>query len=207
MQKRNLGRFLVVVVGIAVLGAILGAGEARAQITYVGQIILVPLGYCPLGFAEANGQLLPIAPNAVLFNLLGTTYGGDGVTNFALPDLRGRVPINVGQGSGLTNRNLAESAGEEAHTLTIAELPAHTHAFSLGASTTIATDAQPSAARVLSTSALGDRQFTGVAPNTTLAAGTTGSAGTGSTHNNMQPYLVLRYCVSLFGIFPPPPGP
>ena len=184
------------------LAGTLGAREARAQQFYLGQVILVGFNFCPNGFMEANGQLLSITQNAALFSLLGTTYGGNGQTDFALPDLRGRVAIDNGQGSGLSDRVQGEVGGEESHTLTINELPAHVHSFTLGASTALATDAQPSPARVLSTSALGDRQFTSVAPNTTLAAGATGSAGGGSPHNNMQPYLVMKYCIAVVGIFP-----
>lgn len=205
MKKIIAGRFVVVVVALAALGTMWGAGQAQAQNYFIGEVILVPYTFCPQGFAETNGQLLSIAQNTALFSLLGTTYGGNGQTNFALPDLRGRAPIHVGQGPGLTDRILGESAGEETHTLTVPELPAHAHTFSLGASTTIATDAQPSAARVLSTSALGDRQFTSAAPNTTLAAGTSGTTGGSQPHNNMQPYLVMRYCIALQGIFPSRP--
>lgn len=202
MHTRHPSRSVVVLVGLAVLAMALGAGHAQAQTTFLGEIILVPYSFCPKGFAEADGALLSINQNQALFSLLGTTFGGDGQTTFALPDLRGRVPIDQGQGPGLTGRILGEVGGEEAHTLTVNEMPAHAHSFGLGASTAIATDAQPSPARVLSTSALGDRQFTGAAPNTTLAAGTTGAAGGGQPHNNMQPYLVMRYCIALQGVFP-----
>jgi microcystin-dependent protein len=205
MRTRHPKRSVVVLVGFAVLATALGAGHAQAQTTFLGEIILVPYTFCPNGFAETDGSLLPINQNQALFSLIGTTFGGDGVQTFALPDLRGRVPIDQGQGPGLTGRILGETGGEEAHMLTVNEMPAHTHSFGLGASTAIATDAQPSPLRVLSTSALGDRQFTSAAPNTTLAAGTTGAAGGGQPHNNMQPYLVMRYCIALVGVFPSRP--
>ncbi len=205
MRKGHSSRSVVVFAGLAALVTALSAGQAQAQTYYLGEIILVPYGFCPNGFAETDGSLLSIVQNQALFALVGTTFGGDGQTTFGLPDLRGRVPIDVGQGAGLTTRTLGELGGEEAHTLTLNELPAHAHSFGLGASTTIATDAQPSGARVLSTSALGDRQFTSAAPNTTLAAGVTGSAGGGLPHNNMQPYLVMRYCIALQGVFPSRP--
>jgi microcystin-dependent protein len=207
MPKRNPGRSVIVVLGLAALATAFGAGQARAQATnpFLGEIIMVGFNFCPTGWAAASGQLLAINQNQALFSLLGTTYGGTGNTDFALPNLNGRVPIGPGTSTSGTSFTLGQTGGEETHTLTVNELPAHAHGFSLGASTTIATDAQPSAARVLSTSALGDRQFTSLAPNTTLAAGTSAAAGGGQPHNNMQPYLAITYCIAMVGVFPTHP--
>lgn len=207
MRKSKPDRSVVVVVGLAVLVAALTTGEARAQATdpFLGEVIIVGFNFCPNGWAPASGQLLAINQNQALFALLGTTYGGNGTTNFALPNLNGRVPIGPGTSTTGTSFTLGQTGGEETHTLSLSEVPPHTHSFALGGSTTTATDAQPSAARVLSTSALGDRQFTGTAPNTTLAPGTTGSAGGGQAHNVMQPYLTITYCIAMVGVFPSHP--
>src|SRR6266568_2255274 len=102
---------------------------------FLGEIILVPYNFAPQGWAFCEGQLLSIAQNTALFSLLGTTYGGDGRTTFALPDLRGRVPIHFGQGPGLPNYNLGDKAGEESHTLTQSELAVHVHAPIAGSNT------------------------------------------------------------------------
>ena len=106
------------------------APRAVAQEPLLGEIKWVPYNFTPKGWAECDGQLLPISQNTALFSLLGTTYGGDGRTTFALPDLRGRVSVHVGQGLGLSNRQLGEIGGEETHTMTIAEMPSHDHGVS-----------------------------------------------------------------------------
>lgn len=113
--------------------AVLLAGlstPAAAQDPFLGEIRWVPYNFAPRGWASCDGQLLPIAQNTALFSLLGTTFGGNGQTTFALPDMRGRMPIHVGQGPGLTERHLGESAGNETHTLSVSEMPAHDHGLS-----------------------------------------------------------------------------
>ena len=150
--------------------------------------------FAPKGWALCNGQLLPINQNQALFSLLGTTFGGDGRVNFALPDLRGRTPIHVGSG-----HTLGERGGEQAHTLSIAELPMHTHV--LNASSTDGNAAVPSAG-VLARSAT---QL--YAPPANLAAMNAGSStniGGSQAHLNMQPFLTLNFCIALQGIFPSP---
>jgi microcystin-dependent protein len=143
-----------------------------------------------------NGQLLPINQNQALFSLLGTTYGGDGRVNFALPDLRGRVPIHVGNG-----HTLGERGGEAAHTLSIAELPVHIHGAQ--ATTAVANTNIPTNATLIASSAPNDF-YTGPAALTPLANGTIGNSGGSQPHENMQPYLTLSWCIALQGIFPSP---
>lgn len=147
--------------------------------------------FAPKGWALCNGQLLPINQNQALFSLLGTTYGGDGRVNFALPDLRGRTPIHTGQG-----HTLGERGGEQAHTLSIAELPVHTHAYM----------AQPAAGNQLPAAGALLAQASNVyrTPDnfTTLQPGTIGNVGGSQAHLNMEPFLVLTFCIALQGIFP-----
>lgn len=192
---------------VAVVWAGIGATTARAQATepFLGEIILVGFNFCPVGWAPANGQIMSIAQNTALFSLLGTFYGGDGIQTFALPDLRGRVPIGNGQGPGLQNYSIGQLGGEEAHTLTTAEIPPHTHGFSLMASSTHGSQSVPTTGAALASSAGGDRQFTLSLPNTAIAGGTTLPAGSGLPHNNMQPYLAMTYCIAVNGVFPSRP--
>ena len=159
---------------------------------FIGQIILFAGNFAPRGYAVCAGQLLPIAQNTALFSLLGTTYGGNGQTTFALPDLRGRAPLGTGQGPGLSNRTLGEVSGEESHTLTVGELPQHAHLPQVAngdQTTNRAAGSVPANGGVYSTS-----------PNASGA--TTGLAGGSQPHNNLQPYLGLNYCIALEGIFP-----
>lgn len=161
---------------------------------FLSEIRIMSFVFAPKGWALCNGQLLPISQNQGLFSLLGTTFGGDGRVNFALPDLRGRTPIHVGSG-----HTLGERGGEQAHTLSIAELPTHTHVLS--ASSTDA-DAPVPTNFVLARST---SQFYG--PTTNLVATNAGSvANTGGSqaHLNMQPFLTLSFCIALQGIFPSP---
>jgi microcystin-dependent protein len=174
------------------------AHSAKAQEQYLGEIKLVGFNFAPLGFAQCNGQILSIAQNSALFSLLGTTYGGDGRSNFALPDLQGRVAIGMGNGAGLSPRVLGETGGQESVTLTIAQLPAHSHPI-LAASTEAAVSSPSNAvmagkARVPLYNAIGSAD-TAMAP--------TGSAGGNQPFNNMQPFLALNYVIALEGIYPP----
>jgi microcystin-dependent protein len=183
---------------------------------YVGQIILVGFNFAPVGWFPCDGRLLPIAQYDVLFNLIGTTYGGDGQTTFALPDLRGRVPIGMGAGPGLSQRTIGEIGGSETVTLAGTQIPSHTHAIdnsALTASVACQTGAGNSQSPVGNVPA---REAAGVTlPYSTqsrdatmggaLGAGTsvaTASTGGSGGHDNMQPHAVLQYCISAFGVFP-----
>lgn len=165
---------------------------------FLSEIRIMSFVFAPKGWALCNGQLLPINQNQALFSLLGTTYGGDGRVNFGLPDMRARVPIHVGEG-----HTLGERAGEQAHTLSIAELPTHTHV----ASGTNANATQPAAApnNTANVYARSGQQMYGPATNlTAMSPSMVGTTGGSQAHQNMQPYLTLSYCIALQGIFPSP---
>jgi microcystin-dependent protein len=160
---------------------------------YVGEIRMFAGNFAPAGWMFCEGQLLPISEYETLFNLIGTTYGGDGQSTFALPDLRGRVPLHFGNGF-----TLAETGGVETVTLTVSQVPAHTHAF-LGTSSV--SSATGPGGNVLAESTL-LTMFQNGAPTIAMANGTTTSTGGSQPHDNFQPYLCVDFIISLFGIFP-----
>jgi len=162
---------------------------------YVGEIRLFAGNFAPAGWAFCDGQLLPISENETLFNLIGTTYGGDGQSTFALPDLRGRVPLH--QGNGVI---LAEQGGAESVTLTIAQIPAHAHGFM--ASSAPANSPNPGG-HVLAETLTTTPYYSGP-PAVALAPASVLNSGGSQPHDNLQPYLCLNYIISLFGIFPSP---
>jgi len=151
--------------------------------------------FAPRGWAFCDGQLLNISQNDALFSLLGTIYGGDGRTTFRLPDLRGRVPIHTGSGGGLTPRNIGTRSGAESVTLTVNDLPVHTH--QLRANSSPANEHNPVGNRLASASV-----YIGNAPNEDMAPAAIGNTGGGQTHANLQPYLCVNFIISLLGIFP-----
>lgn len=161
---------------------------------FLSEIRMMSFGFPPKGWALCNGQFLPINQNQALFSLLGTTFGGDGRVNFALPDLRGRTPIHVGGG-----HTLGERGGEPAHTLSIAELPQHAHVLS-GANVA-ASSAIPSGTTVLANS-VAYEAYRSPTALTTLNPGTIANVGGSQAHLNMQPFLTISFCVALQGIFP-----
>lgn len=167
---------------------------------FLGEIRPFGFTFAPSGWALCNGQLLSIAQNSALFSLLGTTYGGNGTTTFALPDLRGRVPMHVGNGAGLSPRTLGESGGQEAVTLLTTQIPAHSHP---GVSPPCSTD-DPNSGSPLNNfpAAVGTSIYSTTSNATMGAGGTTGLTGGGQPHSNVQPYLVINFCICLFGIFP-----
>ena len=159
---------------------------------FLSEIRIMSFGFAPKGWALCNGQLLPINQNQALFSLLGTTYGGDGRVNFGLPNLQGRVPIHTGGGF-----SLGETGGETAHTVTTAEMPAHTH-FAQASS-------QPAEVSIATNQAyLGavNNAYAAPANLVGMAASEIGNAGGSQPHENMQPYLTLSFCIALQGIFP-----
>ena len=160
---------------------------------FLAEIRMMSFGFPPKGWALCNGQLLPINQNQALFSLLGTTFGGDGRVNFGLPDLRSRVPIHVGGG-----HTLGERAGEQAHTLTVAELPTHTHV--VAASSTATSGVATPNGNYLGGANNAYHAPTG--PLSTLRPDAVGNTGGSQAHLNMQPFLTLSFCIALQGIFP-----
>jgi len=173
---------------------------------FIAQISLFPFNFPPKGWALCEGQLMPISQNTALFALLGTIYGGNGTSNFALPDLQGRVPNNQGQGPGLSLYDIGESAGSEEVTLLSTQMPAHRHAmFGMPAS---ATSASPSGNLLAMGHGSGRggafnvNDYAAGVGNTKLSSQTVGIAGGSQPHNNLQPYLTLNFCIALQGVFP-----
>jgi microcystin-dependent protein len=163
---------------------------------FLSEIRLMSFGFAPKGWAQCNGQLMQINQNQALFSLLGTTFGGDGRTTFALPDFRARTPIHVGSG-----HTLGEKGGEQAHTLSIGELPQHLHVLNASAAT--GTSAIPSNSVGLATSA-NYEQYRGATTLVAMNPGSVTSVGGSQAHENMQPYLTINFCIALQGIFPSP---
>ena len=161
---------------------------------FLSEIRIMSFAFAPKGWALANGQLMPINQNQALFSLLGTTFGGDGRVNFGLPDIRGRVPIHVGSG-----HTLGERGGEQAHTLSIAEIPTHVHVAN---ASSVATGGNANGTgRFLGG---GNNVYHAPASLTSMTPGTLASTGGSQAHLNMQPFLTLSFCIALQGIFPSP---
>lgn len=177
---------------------------------FIGQIILVGFNFAPRGYATCDGQLIAIAQNTALFSLLGTMYGGNGQTTFALPDLRGRVPIHAGMGPGLSLYTQGQAGGEQSHTLISTEIPAHTHSVTIApaCSTEDATQGSPKNGYPAVANGSGGTPVNAygasASPSSNMAGTTAVSAAAGGNqpHNNLQPYLTLNYCIALEGIFP-----
>ena len=172
---------------------------------FVAEIRIFPFNFPPTGWAFCDGQLLPLSQNTALFSLLGTTYGGNGKSNFALPDMQGNAPMQPGQGQGLSLRDLGEASGVESITLLVSEIPVHTH--TMRAHNADQADAQnPSSTTSLAQSANGFAYQTNTSASLApLNASALSPAGGGLPHNNMQPYLTLNFCIALQGIFPQRP--
>lgn len=166
---------------------------------FIGEIRLASFNFAPKGWAMCNGQVLSIVQNQALFAILGTMYGGDGVTTFGLPNLKGRVALGFGQGPGLSNYTQGQSGGEEAHTLTISEMPNHNH--SLGVVNADGNLPAP-AGNTFASSVARDNNNSTATPDATMNAGVISTAGSSVAHNNLQPYLVVTYMIALQGVFP-----
>ena len=179
--------------------------SAQAGEEFIGQIMTVGFNFCPRGWAQTNGQILPINTNQALFSLYGTTFGGDGRTTFALPDLRGRAPMHVGTGPGLTPRALGQRSGFETTTLTVSNMPSHNHLAAVNINNTVAADSGNPTNNHFARSPLQIYENTeGASPGATMAPDTVtlGLTGGGQAYDNMQPYLTVNYCVALQGIYP-----
>jgi microcystin-dependent protein len=169
---------------------------------YLGEIRIVPFNFAPTGWAMCEGQLLPISQNTALFSLLGTFYGGNGTSNFQLPNMQGNIPVDQGQGPGLTDRVLGEVGGVTNVTLLTTEMPAHAHF--LNGDTTAASSTSP--ANNLNAQLPGgrfpDKGYVTTAPNASMLAGNLLPTGGNQPHNNMMPYLALNFIIAMVGIFP-----
>jgi microcystin-dependent protein len=170
---------------------------------FLAEIRIFPFNFPPTGWAFCNGQVMPISQNTALFALLGTVYGGDGKSNFALPDLMDRAPMQPGQGQGLSWRDLGESSGVESITLLQSEIPLHTHGVRV--STDDGESLIPAANRILGRSVGGFAYESSGSGAQMMAFQTLPLSGGGLPHNNMQPYLTLNFCIALQGIFPQRP--
>ena len=190
-----------------VLISFLGTNQTQAQQT-LGEISMFAGNFAPRGWAFCHGQILSINQNQTLYSLLGTTYGGDGRTTFALPDLRGRVAIHEGQGNGMTNRRLGQKLGTQTETLTIAQMPSHSHPATSTTETAVSTSPGEEGVgngqhltshfNAFNAAATDDKTLGGSGSTTT----TTGNTGGGQAHDNIQPGLAINYIIALSGTFP-----
>ncbi|HEX8903596.1 MAG TPA: tail fiber protein [Longimicrobiaceae bacterium] len=171
---------------------------------FLAEIRIFPFNFPPTGWAFCDGQIMPLSQNTALFALLGTVYGGDGKSTFALPDLQGSAPMQPGQGQGLSDRVLGEQSGVESITLLQSEIPVHTHTLRAD-NLDPADQPVPSPARVLAQSQNVFAYQPSTANLTMMAPQALAPAGGGLPHNNMQPYLTLNFCIALQGIFPQRP--
>ena len=175
---------------------------------FLGEIELFGFNFAPKGWAMCNGQLLSIQQNTALFSLIGTYFGGNGTTNFQLPDMRGRLPMGQGQGLGLSGRTLGETLGQENHTLLVSETPGHNHNLNAMSNPTVANASAPSPSVFLSKTSFSgplgaetDLYVVDNAPGNVMNGSAVGTTG-GQPHSNQMPTLVMNYCICLGGIFP-----
>ncbi|MER2599127.1 MAG: tail fiber protein [Caldilineales bacterium] len=168
---------------------------------YIGEIKMFGFNFAPVGWLPCNGQMLSISQNTALFSILGTTYGGDGRTTFALPNLQGQVPISMGSGPGLSQRFLGETGGEVAVTLTNSTLPSHSHAAA--ASSATADQSAPTDHIWASGAGRRGQNFYATDVTTPMHPAAIKPAGGSQPHNNMPPYLTLNICICIQGIYPP----
>lgn len=190
-------RVKVLIIGLLAGLAMAIPAHAQGDSPFVGQIDIVGFNFAPVGWAECEGQLLPISQYEALFSLIGTTYGGDGVNTFALPDLRGRMAIHQGDGPGLAPYVMGQASGEETVTLTLNQIPSHSHAVLAGG----AADSLSPSGTTWGSSPTNLYSSTGANP-VAMSGAMIGPAGGGQPHNNIPPYLTVNFIISLFGIFP-----
>lgn len=173
---------------------------------FLAEIRIFPFNFAPKGWAFCGGQLLPLSQNTALFSLLGTIYGGDGKSTFALPNLQGKAPMHPGQGQGLSLRNLGEVGGSETVALLDSEMPAHSHSMVARNAVGTTTDPQGATPGNMSWTAGASfgavRGYSDQVPANTPMGNTLATAGSSQPHNNMQPYLTMNFCIALQGIYP-----
>lgn len=167
---------------------------------FLSEIRIFAFSFPPRGWAQCDGQILPISQNQALFSLLGTSFGGDGETNFALPDMRGRAPINFGHGSGLSSRPLGSRGGQATVALTVQQMPAHEHTLNASPDPASALTAQ-GGNKLPSRPQPGFNNF-GDTPNADGHPDQVSGTGAGAGHNNLQPYQAVNFCIALQGLFP-----
>jgi len=167
---------------------------------FVAEIRIFPFNFAPKGWAFCDGQLMVLSQNTALFSLLGTTYGGNGINNFALPNLMGAAPMHPGQGPGLSLHDLGETGGSEAVTLIASEIPSHTHGIPCESSEV---GAQPAAATFARSDYDRPPAYSANSPDVSMSPAMLTTSGGGQPHNNMSPYLTLNFCIALQGVFPP----
>ena len=165
---------------------------------FLAEVRIVGFNFAPRGWAFCDGQILPINQNQSLYSLLGTTYGGDGRTSFALPDIRGRTPIHIGRSNGGADHTLGQKSGEETHTLSAAEMPQHDHVAR--GTTAVGNVPIPSSSVVLADTP--GQIYADPANLLSLRSGTVANVGGGQAHENMQPYIAVNFCIALQGLFP-----
>jgi len=189
------------VLSLILLSIFFEATSVHAQDSpFVGEVLLVPYNFAPTGFLECDGQLLPIAQYTALFSLLGTSYGGNGTSNFALPNLNNSVVVGAGQGPGLSLYDLGQTGGSETVTLLESQMPSHTH--SIAADSSAGAVVSPNGA-VPAAHPAGVPMYASAPDRSTTSSIVVGSAGGGQPHNNMMPYLGLKYIIATIGIYPP----
>lgn len=167
---------------------------------FLAEIRVMPYNFAPQGWAQCDGQLMPISQNTALFSLLGTNYGGDGRVTFGLPNLGGRFAMGAGQGAGLSPRVVGESAGQSYVSLLTGEMPAHGHGLMAG---TTPASTSPAGNVMAPTAVGGGNVYRAPGTAAPMAGVAIGAAGAGQPHENRQPYLALNFCIALQGIFPP----
>jgi microcystin-dependent protein len=172
---------------------------------FVAEIRIFPFNFPPTGWAFCDGQLMPISQNTALFALLGTTYGGDGKSTFALPNMQGNAPMQQGQGQGLSLRDLGESSGSETITLLVSEIPVHSHTVIASEADGLERSPNVNGTGQLPATGVGISMYQAPGPLITLNPQALSTAGSSLPHNNMQPYLTLNFCIALQGIFPQRP--
>ena len=172
---------------------------------FVAEVRIFPFNFAPKGWAFCNGQILPLSQNTALFSLLGTTYGGDGKSNFALPNLQGNAPMHPGQGPGLSLHDLGETGGSDTVSLLESEMPAHPHSINcLDGARVGGQSGLPTNAILVKTGGTPASAYTtGATQNLTMSGNMVSPAGGNQPHNNLMPYLTLNFCIALQGVYPP----